>query len=95
MTLKALFTNTHYTYRSYIHVMVIYCGQYPQEQIQVKCPRTQRLYRRSGGGFHPLDLIIIAQRTAPHRPSSHLQVIEALLQVHIDIIHVLWTIPTH
>ncbi|KAI4793623.1 hypothetical protein KUCAC02_032597 [Chaenocephalus aceratus] len=38
--------------------------------------------------------MIIAQRTAPHRPSSRLEVIEALLQVHISIIHVLWTIPT-
>ena len=54
--------------------MVMYCGQYPQEQVQVKC----LAQGHSGGGFRPLDLMTNAQPTAPHRPSSHLEVIKAL-----------------
>ena len=77
--IKALYTYT-------LHIM--YCGQYPQTQIQVKC-LAQGHNGFTDGGFRtgvpqrPLDLMINAQPTAPLRPIFTPRSHQGALQVYI------------
>ena len=82
--LKALYKYTLHTYHT-CNGHVLWTIPTGANSGEVSCPRTQRLYRRSGGGGfrtgvpqRPFDLMINAQPTAPLRPSSHLKVIKAL-----------------